>query len=128
MPPNVLAPADRLIKPWSIADFELRNPELTTRKPSVWPQPLDLHATYNPQSAIRNFKIAILLCALLLVTCSSVLAQEQKKIPRVGIIFIGGRDQPHLEAFKQGLREHGYTEGKNIVLNYRYAEGKVDRL
>jgi len=57
-----------------------------------------------------------------------VLAQEQKKIPRVGIIFIGGRDQPHLEAFKQGLREHGYIEGKNIVLEYRYAEGNVDRL
>ena len=50
------------------------------------------------------------------------------KVPRIGILFIGGRDQPHLEAFKQGLRERGYTEGKNIVLDYRYAEGKVDRL
>ena len=53
---------------------------------------------------------------------------SQRKFPRVGILFIGGRDQPHLEAFKQGLRERGYTEGKNIVLDYRYAEGKVDRL
>ena len=50
------------------------------------------------------------------------------KVPRIGILFIGGRDQPHLEAFKQGLRERGYTEGKNIFLDYRYAEGKVDRL
>ena len=50
------------------------------------------------------------------------------KLPRVGILFIGGRDQPHLESFKQGLREHGYTEGKNIVLIYRYAEGKEERL
>jgi hypothetical protein len=41
---------------------------------------------------------------------------------------MGGRDQPHLESFKQGLREHGYSEGKNIVLEYRYAEGKYDRL
>ena len=50
------------------------------------------------------------------------------KVPRIGILFIGGRDQPHLEAFKQGLRERGYTEGKNIFLDYRYADGNVDRL
>ena len=55
-------------------------------------------------------------------------AQQLKKIPRIGVLFIGGRNQPHLEAFKQGLRERGYTEGKNIVLEYRYAEGKEDRL
>jgi putative tryptophan/tyrosine transport system substrate-binding protein len=53
---------------------------------------------------------------------------QQKKIPRVGVLFIGSRNQPHLEAFKQGLRERGYTEGKNIVLEYRYAEGNNDRL
>ena len=72
----------------------------------------------------RVFCLAI--CALLFALSSSV--GSQSKIPRVGILFIGGRDQPHLEAFKQGLRERGYTEGKNIVLEYRYAEGKVDRL
>ena len=49
-------------------------------------------------------------------------------IPRVGILFIGGRDQPHLESFNQGLRERGYMEGKNIILVYRYAEGKEERL
>jgi putative ABC transport system substrate-binding protein len=52
----------------------------------------------------------------------------EEKIPRAGILFIGGREQPHLESFKQGLRERGYVEGKNITLVYRYAEGKEERL
>src|SRR5436309_2750069 len=76
----------------------------------------------------RKKIFCLTLCALLFAFCLSADAQQPKKIPRVGILFIGGRDQPHLEAFKQGLRERGYTEGKNIVLDYRYAEGKVDRL
>ena len=66
--------------------------------------------------------------ALLLALSFPAQAQQSAKIPRVGILFIGGRDQPHLEAFKQGLRERGYMEGKNIVLEYRYAEGKFDRV
>jgi putative ABC transport system substrate-binding protein len=65
---------------------------------------------------------------LLFALCLPAQAQQSGKIFRVGILFIGGRDQPHLEAFKQGLRERGYTEGKNILLDYRYAEGNVDRL
>jgi ABC-type uncharacterized transport system substrate-binding protein len=66
--------------------------------------------------------------ALLVALCSVAEAQQLAKIPRIGVLFIGGRNQPHLEAFKQGLRERGYTEGKNIILEYRYAEGKEDRL
>jgi putative tryptophan/tyrosine transport system substrate-binding protein len=68
------------------------------------------------------------LCALLLALCFPAEAQQSGKIPRVGVLFIGGRNQPHLESFKQGLKERGYTEGKNILLDYRYAEGNVDRL
>ena len=66
--------------------------------------------------------LAFALCA------ASAQAQQTGKLPRVGILFIGGRDQPHLETFKQGLRERGYVEGKNIRFEYRYAEGKEDRL
>ncbi len=65
---------------------------------------------------------------LVLLSLQPAEAQQPKKVPRIGILFIGGRNQPHLEAFKQGLRERGYTEGENIVLEYRYAEGKEDRL
>src|SRR6266542_2217858 len=61
---------------------------------------------------------SILVAMILLALAVKAEAQQTGKIPRVGILFIGGRDQPHLEAFKQGLRERGYTEGKNIVLDY----------
>ena len=74
-------------------------------------------------NSLRTMLVAVLVLA------SGVMAEAQQagKFPRVGILFIGGRDQPHLESFKQGLREHGYTEGKNIILVYRYAEGKEER-
>jgi hypothetical protein len=58
--------------------------------------------------------LACVIFAILFALGSPVWAQS--KIPRVGILFIGGRDQPHLEALKKGLRELGYSEGKNIIL------------
>src|SRR3990172_61326 len=75
----------------------------------------------------KNILIWLLATHFLLI-CSFADAQQPGKLPRVGVLFIGGRDQPHLESFKQGLRELGYTEGKNIVLIYRYADGKQERL
>ena len=41
---------------------------------------------------------------------------------------MGSKDQPHLDSFHQGLRDLGYVEGKNIAIEYRYAEGKPDAL
>ena len=76
---------------------------------------------------IIRFNVCLLL-AVLLFTVYPVQAQQTPKIPHVGILFVGGRDQPHLESFKQGMREHGYTEGKNVIFEYRYAEGNYDRL
>src|SRR5215470_9835625 len=70
----------------------------------------------------------VALCAALFALCLPAEAQQKGKVPRIGILFIGGRNQPHLEAFKQGLWERGYTEGKNIDFEYRYAEGREDRL
>ena len=57
-------------------------------------------------------------------------AQQPGKVPRIGFLasaspsVVSGR----IEAFQQGLRELGYVEGKNIVIESRYAEGKLDRL
>jgi len=68
------------------------------------------------------------LCAMLFAPCVSTEAQQQVKIPRIGFLFIGSKDQSHLDSFHQGLRDLGYVEGKNIAIEYRYAEGKPDAL
>jgi ABC-type uncharacterized transport system substrate-binding protein len=66
--------------------------------------------------------------ALLIALGNPIFAGAAEKIARVGILFVGGKDQPHLESFIQGMRELGYAEGKNIIFEYRYADGQQDRL
>jgi len=76
----------------------------------------------------RKTIIVFWLVAVALAPFRLVEAQQTGKVARLGMLFIGGRNQPHLESFKQGLRERGYVEGKNIAFEYRYAEGREDRL
>ena len=55
-------------------------------------------------------------------------AQQQKKVPRIGILLPNPPVNPQLlKAFHQGLQELGYVEGRNIVIEYRFGEGKSDR-
>ena len=70
------------------------------------------------------------LCALLFTLCGFVDAQQAKKIPRIGFLAPGSSssDSPRVDPFRQGLRELGYTEGQNIVIELRFAEGKSERL
>src|SRR5215813_11207654 len=75
-----------------------------------------------------KFLFWLLTTVLLFALCASAEAQQPTKVSRIGILFIGSRNQPHLESFKKGLRERGYTEGKNIAFDYRYAEGRQDQL
>src|SRR5215467_11196125 len=68
--------------------------------------------------------------ALILASVQLSEAQQPKKVPRIGLL--GGASASanagRIDAFRQGLRELGYVEGKNIVIDYRWAEGKLDRL
>jgi putative ABC transport system substrate-binding protein len=72
-----------------------------------------------------------LLAALLLCPTPLVEAQQPKKAPKIGYISGTGTatDQgPYVEALRQGLRELGYIDRKNIIIEFRGAEGKLDRI
>ena len=69
------------------------------------------------------------LCAVLFAFFSPVDAQQAKKVPRVGYVLQSSANDPGPSTvFRQGLRDIGYVEGKNILFEYRYAEGKLDRV
>jgi putative tryptophan/tyrosine transport system substrate-binding protein len=74
--------------------------------------------------------LVYVLAALILATVHLAEAQQPKKTSRIGLLSGSGPATypTALEAFRQGLRELGYVEGGNIVLEYRWAEGKLDRL
>jgi putative tryptophan/tyrosine transport system substrate-binding protein len=55
-------------------------------------------------------------------------AQNKGVGPRIGVLYLGAPPNANLDAFIQGLRDLGYFEGKNIIIDYRFAEGKADRL
>jgi putative tryptophan/tyrosine transport system substrate-binding protein len=74
-------------------------------------------------------KITVLaLYAMLFAPSFPVEAQQAGKVPRIGLLRAGSPPDPMIEAFRQGLRDLGYVEGKNIVIEYRWAEGKNERL
>jgi putative ABC transport system substrate-binding protein len=78
-----------------------------------------------------NAKSLSWLLATILLTAGAVThAQQPARIPRIGYLNASSASSAasRVEAFRQGMRELGYVEGKNIVVEYRFAEGNLDRL
>jgi putative ABC transport system substrate-binding protein len=77
----------------------------------------------------RVFAVFCILSSVLLLTVSSE-AQQAKKVPRIGYLQAPPPSAvaARTEAFRQGLRELGYVEGKNIIIEWRFADGKLDRV
>lgn len=77
-------------------------------------------------------KVAVsAIIALILVFFHLAAAQQPAKMPRIGLIYSSGtveNPSPLFEAFRQGLRDLGYVEGKNILIEHRYGEGRLDRM
>ena len=78
-------------------------------------------------------KTKVLLVTLISVLLSAVQlarAQQEKKVPRIGLLVPGSAASfaNRNDAFRKGLRDLGYIEGKNITIEYRYSEGKIDPL
>ena len=78
----------------------------------------------------RRWARVIALVAAITTNAATAHAQQGQKLPRIGFLVAGNAAaiSNRVEAFRQGLRERGYVEGKTIMVEYRYADGKVDRL
>ena len=77
-----------------------------------------------------NHKVILFLLAASALICSNLTeAQQPKKVPRIGYLSVRdpAGESTRSEAIRTALRELGYIEGQNIAIEYRYAEGKVDR-
>jgi putative tryptophan/tyrosine transport system substrate-binding protein len=85
----------------------------------------------SKQGRLATKTMIALLVGLTLPSVHLAEAQQTKKVPRIG--YVGGAGDPKnpgplVESFRQGLRDIGYVEEKNILVEYRYVEGKVDRI
>src|SRR3954464_15606707 len=69
----------------------------------------------------------VLLTASGLILTTGVAEAQEAKIPRVGLLVLGG-PAPTIDAFRRGLGELGYVQGRNIVIEPRFAEGQLDRV
>src|SRR5262245_22445101 len=80
---------------------------------------------------MKKAAVSILIAVILLTVAVVTEAQQAKKVHRIGYVTETGdfsSPSPNFEAFRQGLRELGYVEGKNIVIEFRSAEGEPDRV
>ncbi len=98
-----------------------------TRLPPLTPGPQAACRRADPMMERRTFLGTLGL--IVLAAPLAAAAQQVAKVARIGYLATNLAGNPHgREAFRQGLRDLGYVEGRNVVIEYRSAEGKLERL
>jgi putative ABC transport system substrate-binding protein len=84
----------------------------------------------SKQGGMGRKAVVALLVGLAVALVDLAEAQQAAKVPSIGYLTLGSSSptSSNLDGFRQGLRELGYVEGQNIHVEYRYAEGRVERL
>ncbi len=79
---------------------------------------------------MRLIGLAVILAVSLILAPLAVEAQQPGKVPRIGVLVVGSAssESTRIEAFRQGLRELGYVEGRNLMVEWRFADGDTGRL
>lgn len=92
--------------------------------------PFEPRKSQAPVPAAPYSLLYFTLFAALFALCSTASAQQSAKIPKIGILAgaSSSNSTKNINAFREGLRELGYIEGKNILVEYRYAAGNLNRL
>src|SRR5688572_2531704 len=80
----------------------------------------------SPRGA-RMRRRTFFLVGLAALSTVRLAAAQERRMPRIGLMLAAPIEGPFAQAFRQGLRELGYVEGKNIHVEYRSAEGRPDR-
>lgn len=88
------------------------------------PSTIDFRETVFWRSGMKTFFVILLASCLALTPAR---AQRTAAIPRIGFVAPQGRSLPLFDAFRQGLAERGYVEGRDALVESRFAEGNYER-
>jgi putative ABC transport system substrate-binding protein len=84
---------------------------------------------HGTAAACRIVLARLCVVCLLLLVVPGALAQSAAKLPRIGFISpLSATANPNFEAFRQGLQDHGWVDGRNVIVEARFAEGRLERL
>ncbi len=88
-----------------------------------------IHPRFRLETSVTAPRLVVVVSAILALLAAPLAAAAQPagKVPRIGALSAFNPGDPVIESFRQGLRDLGYVEGRNITVEYRYAEGKAER-